>query len=95
MQSIRMGRDVLSPYVGAAATLNAPVGDWGVTATNAYSSIPGYSVYGSPDTIFGGSFELGVEFASYSGVTAFCQFNGMLFENQQQYGGQIGIIVPF
>ena len=95
MQSIRMGRDVLSPYVGAAATLNAPVGDWGVTATNAYSSIPGYSVYGSPDTIFGGSFELGVEFASYSGITAFCQFNGMLFENQQQYGGQIGIIVPF
>ena len=41
------------------------------------------------------SFELGVEFASYSGITAFCSFNGMLFENQQQYGGQIGIIVPF
>ena len=95
MQSIRMGRDVLSPYLGAAFTVNAPVGDWGVTATNAYSSIPGYSVYGSPDTILGGSFELGVEFASYSGITAFCSFNGMLFENQQQYGGQIGIIVPF
>ena len=95
MQSIRMGRDVLSPYLGAAFTVNAPVGDWGVTATNAYSTIPGYSVYGSPDTILGGSFELGVEFASYSGITAFCSFNGMLFENQQQYGGQIGIIVPF
>ena len=95
LQSIRMGRDVLSPYLGAAFIVNAPVGDWGVTATNAYSSIPGYSVYGSPDTLVGGSFELGVEFASYSGITAFCSFNGMLFENQQQYGGQIGIIVPF
>lgn len=95
MQSIRMGRDVLSPYLGAAFTVNAPVGDWGVTATNAYSSIPGYSVYGSPDTVLGGSFELGVEFASYSGITAFCSFNGMLLQNQQQYGGQVGIIVPF
>ena len=95
LQSIRMGRDVLSPYLGAAFIVNAPVGDWGVTATNAYSPIPGYSVYGSPDALVGGSFELGVEFASYSGITAFCSFNGMLFENQQQYGGQIGIIVPF
>jgi hypothetical protein len=52
-------------------------------------------VYGSPETRYGASFEAGVEFASYKGITAYCSFNGMQFENEQQYGGQIGVIVPF
>ena len=95
MHTLRINRDVLTPYIGSAFIANVPIGDWDVTATNAYSATPGYSVYGSPETRYGVSFEAGVEFASYKGVTAYCSFNGMQFENEQQYGGQIGVIVPF
>ena len=95
LRSFRVGRDVLSPYLGASFLVSAPVGNWGVTATNPYSTTPGYSVYGSPDTLYGGSFEAGLEFAAYSGITAYCSFNGTVFDNQQQYGGQIGIVIPF
>lgn len=95
MHTLRIDHDVLTPYFGSAFIANVPIGDWDVTATNAYSATPGYSVYGSPDTRYGVSFEAGVEFASYKGVTAYCSFNGLQFENEQQYGGQIGVIVPF
>ena len=95
MHTLRIDRDVLTPYIGSAFIANVPIGDWDVTATNAYSATPGYSVYGSPETRYGVSFEAGVEFASYKGITAYCSFNGMQFENEQQYGGQIGVIVPF
>ena len=95
MHTLRINRDVLTPYIGSAFIANVPIGDWDVTATNAYSATPGYSVYGSPETRYGVSFEAGVEFASYKGITAYCSFNGMQFENEQQYGGQIGVIVPF
>ena len=95
MHTLRINRDVLTPYIGSAFIANVPIGDWDITATNAYSATPGYSVYGSPETRYGVSFEAGVEFASYKGVTAYCSFNGMQFENEQQYGGQIGVIVPF
>ena len=95
MHTLRIDRDVLTPYIGSAFIANVPIGDWDITATNAYSATPGYSVYGSPETRYGVSFEAGVEFASYKGVTAYCSFNGMQFENEQQYGGQIGVIVPF
>ena len=95
MHTLRIDRDVLSPYIGGAFIASVPIGDWDVTATNAYSATPGYTVYGSPETRYGASFEVGVEFASYKGITAYCSFNGMQFENEQQYGGQIGVIVPF
>jgi hypothetical protein len=95
MHTLRIDRDVLTPYIGSAFIASVPIGDWDVTATNAYSATPGYSVYGSPETRYGASFEAGVEFASYKGITAYCSFNGMQFENEQQYGGQIGVIVPF
>jgi hypothetical protein len=95
MHTLRIDRDVLTPYIGSAFIANVPIGDWDVTATNAYSATPGYTVYGSPETRYGASFEAGVEFASYKGITAYCSFNGMQFENEQQYGGQIGVIVPF
>jgi hypothetical protein len=95
MHTLRIDRDVLTPYIGSAFIAAVPIGDWDVTATNAYSATPGYSVYGSPETRYGASFEAGVEFASYKGITAYCSFNGMQFENEQQYGGQIGVIVPF
>jgi outer membrane autotransporter protein len=95
MHTLRINRDVLTPYIGSAFIANVPIGDWDVTATNAYSETPGYSVYGSPETRYGASFEAGIEFASYKGVTAYCSFNGIQFENEQQYGGQIGVIVPF
>ena len=95
MHTIRIDRDVLTPYVGASFVANVPVGDWDVTATNAYSATPGYSVYGSPETRYGSSFEAGVEFASYKGITAYCSFNGLQFENENQYGGQIGVVIPF
>jgi hypothetical protein len=95
MHTLRIDRDVLTPYIGSAFIATVPIGDWDVTATNAYSATPGYSVYGSPETRYGASFEAGVEFASYKGVTAYCSFNGMQLDNEQQYGGQIGVIVPF
>ena len=95
MHTLRIDRDVLTPYIGSAFIANVPIGDWDVTATNAYSATPGYTVYGSPETRYGASFEAGVEFASYKGITAYCSFNGMQFENEQQYGGQIGVVVPF
>ncbi len=95
MHTLRIDRDVLTPYIGSAFIAAVPIGDWDVTATNAYSATPGYSVYGSPETRYGASFEAGVEFASYKGITAYCSFNGMQLDNEQQYGGQIGVIVPF
>ena len=95
MHTLRIDRDVWTPYIGSAFIAAVPIGDWDVTATNAYSATPGYSVYGSPETRYGASFEAGVEFASYKGITAYCSFNGMQLDNEQQYGGQIGVIVPF
>lgn len=95
MHTLRIDRDVWTPYIGSAFIATVPIGDWDVTATNAYSATPGYSVYGSPETRYGASFEAGVEFASYKGITAYCSFNGMQLDNEQQYGGQIGVIVPF
>jgi hypothetical protein len=95
MHTLRIDRDVLTPYIGSAFIASVPIGDWDVTATNAYSATPGYTVYGSPETRYGASFEAGVEFASYKGITAYCSFNGMQFENEQQYGGQIGVVIPF
>jgi hypothetical protein len=95
MHSIRLGRDVLSPFVGAALTVQVPLGSWDATATNAYSATPGYTVYGSPETRVGATFEAGIEFASYKGITAYGSFNGQVLDSEQQYGGQVGLNIPF
>jgi fibronectin-binding autotransporter adhesin len=95
MHGIRSGGSVITPYVGGAFTAIVPVGDWDVTATNAFSSLPNTGVYGSPDTQYGGSMEAGVEWALPNGFTLFAAFNGMFLSDVQVYGGSAGIVIPF
>jgi uncharacterized protein YhjY with autotransporter beta-barrel domain len=95
MHGIRSGGSVITPYVGGAFTAIVPVGDWDVTATNAFSSLPTTGVYGSPDTQYGGSMEAGVEWALPNGFTLFAAFNGMFLSDVQVYGGSAGIVIPF
>jgi hypothetical protein len=95
MHGIRSGGSVITPYVGGAFTAIVPVGDWDVTATNAFSGLPSMGVYGSPDTQYGGSMEAGVEWALPNGFTFFAAFNGMFLSDVQVYGGSAGIVVPF
>jgi hypothetical protein len=95
MHGIRSGSAVITPYVGGAFTAIVPVGDWDVTATNAFSTLPSMGVYGSPDTQYGGSMEAGLEWALPSGFTFFAAFNGMFLTDVQVYGGSAGIVIPF
>lgn len=95
MHGMRMGGSVLTPYVGGGFTANVPVGDWSTTATNAFSGLPGISVFNDPETRYGGSLEAGLEWAMPSGLTAYASFNGMFMTDAQQYGGQIGLNIPF
>jgi uncharacterized protein YhjY with autotransporter beta-barrel domain len=95
MHGIRSGGAVITPYVGGAFTAIVPIGDWDVTATNAFSSMPSMGVYGDPETQYGGSMEAGVEWALPSGFTFFAAFNGMFLSDVQVYGGSAGIVIPF
>lgn len=95
MHGIRSGGSVLTPYVGGAFTAVIPVGDWSVTATNSFSSLPLIQVYGDPDTQYGGSVEAGLELAMPSGFTVFAAFNGMFLSDGQTLGGSAGIVIPF
>ncbi|MFM8698220.1 MAG: autotransporter outer membrane beta-barrel domain-containing protein, partial [Phycisphaerales bacterium] len=95
MDGIRSGRSVITPFVGAAFTAFVPVGAWGVTATNPFTSLPPISVYGDVETLYGGSVEAGVELALPDGLTLFASFNGMFMSDMQVYGGRAGIQIPF
>lgn len=95
MHGIRAGSAVITPYAGGAFTAIVPIGDWDVTATNAFSTLPSMGVYGSPDTQYGGSVEAGLEWALPSGFTFFAAFNGMFLTDVQVYGGSAGIVIPF
>ena len=95
MDGIRSGRSVITPFVGAAFTAFVPVGDWGVTATNPFTSLPPISVYGDVETLYGASVEAGVEVALPDGLTLFASFNGMFLSDTQVLGGRAGIQIPF
>lgn len=95
MHGMRMGGSVLTPYVGGGFTASVPIGDWSTSATNDFSGLPGFSVFNDPETRYGGSLEAGLEWAMPSGLTAYASFNGMFMTDAQQYGGQIGLNIPF
>jgi uncharacterized protein with beta-barrel porin domain len=66
-----------------------------VKPTNSFSGLPGFTVFNDPETRYGGSLEAGLEWAFPSGLTAYASFNGMFMTDAQQYGGQIGLNIPF
>ncbi|MFM7798643.1 MAG: hypothetical protein ACKPBA_06625, partial [Planctomycetota bacterium] len=78
-----------------AVTAVIPMGDWSVTATNSFTSLPLIQAYGDPETQYGGSVEAGVEWAMPSGFTVFAAFNGMFLSQGQVLGGSAGIVIPF
>lgn len=95
MHGMRMSGSVLTPYVGGGFTASVPLGDWSTDATNSFSGLPGFTVFNDPETRYGGSLEAGLEWAFPSGLTAYASFNGMFMTDAQQYGGQIGLNIPF
>lgn len=95
MHGMRMGGSVLTPYVGGGFTAMVPLGDWSTTATNSFSGLPGFTVTADPETRYGGSVEAGMEWAMPSGLTAYASFNGLFMTDEQQYGGQVGLNIPF
>ncbi|NBV62954.1 MAG: autotransporter outer membrane beta-barrel domain-containing protein [Planctomycetes bacterium] len=95
MQSFEIGRDRLTPYVGAAFVAQLPLGSWSESATNGFSGAQVFSYSEGADNQYGASFQAGLEFATANRWTAYISFNGMAMTDTTVYGGQIGINIPF
>ena len=95
MQSFDIGRDRLTPYVGAAFVAQLPLGSWSESATNGFSGAQVFSYSEGADNQYGASFQAGLEFATANRWTAYISFNGMAMTDTTLYGGQIGINIPF
>jgi outer membrane autotransporter protein len=91
----RDGRDVLTPFVGAAFLAQLPVGDWAPVYTSEFNLNQPTQVSGDPEDRYGGTLQAGIEFARFDGMTAYIAFDGAWLTGKQRYGGQIGVFVPF
>lgn len=96
MRAMRSGRNVVTPYAGAAFLAELPMGDgWAPTWTSDFQlGDPQQLGTPAPDR-YGVSLQLGIEFAMVEGITAFCAFDGAFVTGKQRYGGQVGIVIPF
>ena len=96
LQEFKIGRDILTPYIGAAFMAQIPVGDgWTPTYTSDFNLGEPTQVASSPEDRYGASFQAGIEFATVKGVTAYIAFDGAALTDKQRYGGQVGLLVPF
>jgi len=95
MQSFDVGRDRITPFVGAAFVAQLPLGSWSESATNGFSGAQVFSYSEGADNQYGASFQAGLEFATANRWTAYISFNGMAMTDTTLYGGQIGINIPF
>ena len=95
MQSFDVGRDRITPFVGAAFVAQLPLGGWSESATNGFSGAQVFSYSEGADNQYGASFQAGLEFATVNRWTAYISFNGMAMTDTTLYGGQIGINIPF
>jgi outer membrane autotransporter protein len=96
MFASRSGRDVLSPFVGAAFLAQLPMGDgWAPVYTSDFNLGESMQFAGDPEDRYGGNIQVGLEFARFDGMTAFIAFDGAWLTGKQRYGGQIGVFVPF
>jgi outer membrane autotransporter protein len=96
MHTSRNGRDVLTPFVGAAFLAQLPVGaGWAPTYTSDFNlGVPTQYDEGPIDR-YGATVQAGLEFAMGSRATAYIAFDGAWLTGKQRYGGQVGIFVPF
>ena len=95
MQTFAVGKDRLTPFVGAAFVAQVPLGSWSESATNGFSGAQVFTFGEGADDQYGASFQAGVEFAAARGWTAYISFNGMAMTDTTVYGGQIGMNIAF
>lgn len=95
MQTLVVGKDRLTPFVGAAFVAQVPLGSWSETATNGFSGAQVFTFGEGANDQYGASFQAGLEFATTLGWTAYVSFNGMAMTDTTVYGGQLGINVVF
>ncbi|MEI6475965.1 MAG: autotransporter outer membrane beta-barrel domain-containing protein, partial [Planctomycetota bacterium] len=96
LQEFKIGRDILTPYIGAAFLAQIPVGDgWAPTYTSDFNLGEPTKMSTSPEDRYGASFQAGIQFATVKGVTAYIAFDGAAMTDKQRYGGQVGLLVPF
>jgi hypothetical protein len=95
MQTMELGQDRLTPFIGAAFIAQVPLGSWSETATNGFSGAQVFTFSEGANDQYGASFEAGLEFAAIAGWTAYISFNGMAMTDTTVFGGQIGINLAF
>jgi outer membrane autotransporter protein len=95
MKTYQSGRDVFTPFVGAAFMAQLPVGTWAPQWTSDFELGQTQQLGTAPIDRYGVNVQAGLEFASYKGITAYAAFDGAWLTDKQRYGGQIGVQVPF
>jgi hypothetical protein len=95
MKTYQSGRDVFTPFVGAAFMAQLPVGTWAPQWTSDFELGETQQLGTAPLDRYGVNVQAGLEFASYKGITAYAAFDGAWLTDKQRYGGQIGVQVPF
>ena len=96
LQEFKIGRDILTPYIGAGFIAQIPVGaGWTPTYTSDFNLGEPTKMASSPEDRYGANFQAGIQFATIKGVTAYIAFDGAAMTDKQRYGGQVGLLVPF
>ena len=96
MHSMVSGRDLISPYIGAAFLGQVPVGDgWAPVYTSDFNLGEATQAGDGPPDRYGVTFQAGIELARITGVTLYAAFDGAVLTGKQRFGGQFGVVVPF
>jgi autotransporter-associated beta strand protein len=96
MHSIVSGRDLISPYIGAAFLGQVPVGGgWAPVYTSDFNLGEATQAGDGPPDRYGVTFQAGIELARITGVTLYAAFDGAVLTGKQRFGGQFGVVVPF
>ena len=95
MRACRVGQNELTPFLGAAFLAQLADGSRAPGYRSDFLGLQTAAASGDARDRHGASVQAGLEFARADGVTAYLSFDGAWLADKSQYGGQIGIQIPF
>lgn len=95
MRACRVGQNELTPFLGAAFLAQLADGSRAPGYRSDFLGLQTAQIGTDGRNRYGASVQAGLELARVDGITGYITFDGAWLDEKSQYGGQVGIQIPF